>query len=85
MNPLYCNSSQINSMVAELSDFQFPELIQVGCRRNGSGIFINRKGEIIVDGKRSSIRVADLNTCVVQVTDEATTTHNLKKTMKNQV
>ena len=69
-NPFYCNSSQINSMVAILSDFQFPELIQVGCRRNGSEIFINRKGDIIVDGKRSSIRVQNHDTCVVQVINE---------------
>ena len=69
-NPLYCSSSQINNMVTHLSDFQFPELIQVGCRRNGSEIFINRKGEIIVDGKRSSIRVHNHDTCVVQVINE---------------
>ena len=69
-NPLYCDSSQINSMVTHLSDFQFPELIQVGCRRNGSEIFINRKGDIIVDGKRSSIRVHNHDTCVVQVINE---------------
>ena len=68
-NPLSCDSSQINGMVAHLSDFQFPELIQVGCRRNGSGIFINRKGDIVVDGKRSSIRVRS-GPCVVQVLDE---------------
>ena len=70
MNILQCNSSQINSNVAPFSDFQFPELIRVGCRRNKSVIFFNRKGDIIVDGKRSSIRPPNHNTCIVQIINE---------------
>ena len=45
------------STTGPFSDAEYPELIQVGCKKNGTPIFINRRGELLVDGTISSIQV----------------------------
>ena len=57
----YFSSSKrlIRSTAAPSSEAEAAGLIQVGCRINGSQIFIDSKGAIIVDGKISSIQPSE--------------------------